>query len=198
MNFFTPACDCRVMKDLRAIREEVLVLGCQGGDEESFRKLVELMEARLFYFVRGLVANDQVALDVMQEVWIKVFRKIRSLRELPAFRRWIFRIAHDTAVSAIRKERVRRSEPLDGVDPKKLQKEEPDLLGFDPSDVHRAMAELSLNHRKVLSLFYFEGLTYSDIAEVVGAPIGVVRSRLHYAKKAMEGILTRGEEHESA
>ncbi len=186
------------MKDLRAIREEVLVLGCQSGDAESFRGLVELMEAHLFYFVRRLVSNDETALDVMQDVWIQVFRKIRYLREPSKFRQWIFRIAHDTAVSAIRRERGRRSEPLDAVDPKELQSEEPELHGFDPSDVHRVILELNVKHREVLTLYYFEGLSYSDIAEVVGVPIGVVRSRLHYAKKAMEVILTRGEQHESA
>src|SRR5688572_4471365 len=93
------------------LEEALLVLRAQQGDGQAFRALVELYDQRLLYFIRRVLDESDEAFDVLQEVWLQVHRNLRRLRSPRAFRVWLYRIAHDQTMSALR--RSRRSVPLE-------------------------------------------------------------------------------------
>src|SRR5262245_38009211 len=168
--------------------ERLLVVRCQSGDQEAYRDLVERYGPRLRYFLRKLLPHGDRAEDLLQEVWIDVFRQLPRLQEVGAFTPRIYKIARGRAALELR--RNGRTPPaaelpeLAAV----VQKE----LEFSPEDaarIHRALDELPSDHREVLVLRFLEELSYEEIGEVVGCPLGTVRSRIHYAKQALQRLL---------
>ncbi|HUG17760.1 MAG TPA: sigma factor, partial [Planctomycetaceae bacterium] len=88
---------------LRRSEERLAVSLAQTGDSQAFHRLVDWYDRRLYYFIRRIVGDDDDAFDVLQAVWLQVHRKIRSLSSPAAFRVWIYRIAHNKAVSELRR-----------------------------------------------------------------------------------------------
>ena len=154
--------------------------------------LVRQWEARLLYYVRRLVATEEDAWDVMQETWLRVYKGIRSLQSPEHLSTWLYRVARCAAQSHWRghyraHERLEDSKNLEG-----FAAEEEDPLG-DAEQVHRALGRISLLHREVLTLFFLEDLSQEQMAEVLGVPLGTVKSRLCYAKRALRFVLQREE-----
>jgi RNA polymerase sigma-70 factor, ECF subfamily len=191
--------------ELDLIYERVLVVRSQAGDEAAFTELVARYDARLRYFLRKLLvvgtlrvpysrdgigsapANDR-ADDVLQDVWLDVFRHLPRLADPQAFRAWVYRIARDRAFGLLRKSR-RAEQPLGETD---VPDESDDDNGFDAEDAERIHAALDLlpaEQREVLVLRFVESMSYEGIARVTSQPLGTVRSRLHYAKRALRALL---------
>ncbi len=167
---------------LDLIYERVLVVRAQAGDESAFAELVARYDARLAYFLRKLVRDR--ADDVLQDVWLDVFRHLPRLADPQAFRAWIYRIARDRAFGLLRKSHL-DPEPLGETD---VPDESTGDNGFDAGDAARIHAALDLlppEQREVLVLRFIESMSYEAIARVTGQPLGTVRSRLHYAKRAL-------------
>lgn len=177
------------MDEKNRIQEEWLVLRCQLGESDAYNALLTLMEKRLFYFIRRLVATEADAFDVLQEVWLTVFRKINKLRDSKAFRSWIYRIAHDLAITIIQKE-IHQEKVQGSYDNAILSNDERPFPEFeDSARIHRALDKLNYAHREVLTLFFLEEMSYEEIGHVVGCPVGTVKSRMHYAKKELQSLL---------
>ncbi len=166
--------------------ESVLVALAQSRELAAFHELVSRYQGRLTYYVRRLIGRTQETDDVVQELWIVVFRRLATLNSPEAFRVWLFKIAHDVAVSHLRRV-ARAPEPMSS-----------DLYVSDVIDswneleamenaelVHRTLESLSSEHREVLTLRFLEQMELSEIAEIVGCTAGTVKSRLHYAKAAL-------------
>jgi RNA polymerase sigma-70 factor, ECF subfamily len=171
--------------------EQVLVLRCQTGDEAAFAELISRYHHRLHYFVRKLLAGAESTEDVLQDVWLDVFRGLPQLTEPGAFAAWLYRVARDRAFRLLRRRHQFRPAPLP---PEELAEPEKET-DFSPEDaghIHVALDELSPEHREVLVLRFLEEMAYEDIARVTGCPVGTVRSRLHHAKRALRRILERG------
>jgi len=175
------------------IHEQVLVFRCQGGDEEAFTLLHERYCGSLKYYVRRLVDSEAAADDVLQTAWMKVLRGIKKLRRLDTFPVWLYRIARNEALQAIRRERkwVELSEIDEPVDTDEGSDEM--LLGIDASRLHGALGKLTALHREVLVLKFLEDMSYEEMGEVIGCNPGTVKSRIHYAKKSLRRAL-EGEE----
>ena len=178
--------------ELNAIREQLLVLRVQGRDSVAFQELVALYERRILYYIRRIVSEDSDGADVLQEVWMKVFQRINTLRAPEAFRVWLYKIAHDVSVSHLRKRRHDQPAPLSeeliGELAESTDWNELELLE-EAAQVHAALAQLSLPHREILTLRFLEELDLAEIAEIVGCGLGTVKSRLHYAKAELRKIL---------
>jgi RNA polymerase sigma-70 factor, ECF subfamily len=175
--------------------ETVLVLRFQAGDEIAFAELVERYQPRLRYYLRKILRDGHRAEDALQEVWLAVFRAVTSLADPGAFRAWVYRIARDRAVRELRKRRP-RCQPLEEVDRAGKVVEETQFTAEDVGRVHAALDELGAEHREVLVLRYVEDMSYEEIAQVVSCQVGTVRSRLHYAKRALRGVLERMKFHD--
>lgn len=174
-----------VMSAVRRTRDEVIALGCQLGQAEAFRELVRLMESKLFYYVRKFVGDDETALDVLQDVWMTVFRKIRKLRDPARLRSWIYRIAHDRAVSRFYKDLKEPAFNGAKLTETAAGAEEPDWGALDAVAVHAALDRVSPVHREVLILRFMGEMTYEEIAHATGVSVGLVKSRMHYAKRSL-------------
>ena len=173
--------------------EKLLVVRAQDRDDRAFHELVTRYERRLLYYIRRLLGSDVDAADVMQEIWMLVFRRLATLRAPEAFRVWLYRIAHDVSVSHLRKhskwETAGSADSQQALDAAESDDGNESELMENAELVHRALEELSLPHREVLTLRFLEGLQISEIAEVVECSAGTVKSRLHYARVSMRQLL---------
>jgi RNA polymerase sigma-70 factor (ECF subfamily) len=178
------------MTDLaERVYRSVLVVRCQAGDRAAFEELVALYHPRLRHFLARMVGDDHAADDLLQEVWFEVHRGLAGLASPEAFPAWLYRIARHRALRELRKKRQPLSS-LDGIDVPGDADE--DFSAEDAGRVHAALGQVGPEHREVLLLRFFEGMAYEDIARVTGCSLGTVRSRIHYAKRAlrraMEGV----------
>lgn len=167
---------------------EELILRCQAGERTAFEALFEQYQPRLKYFLRRLDSNGWID-DLTQEIWLTVIRKIHQLKQPLLFKVWFYRIARNKVYSGTRKKDrvVRLSEDVEITE----FVEEPTFTLEEAECMHQAMGRLKAPHREVLSLCFLEQMPYQAIAEVIGCNIGTVRSRIHYAKKALRREMER-------
>jgi len=171
---------------LERIEERLTVLCAQQGNRAAFSRLVDLYDRRLLYFIHRILGEADGDLDVLQSVWLNVHRHLGKLKSPDAFRVWLYRIAHDQAVTELRRQSrwplpVGDVEITQAGDDARL-----DTAAFDNAElVHKAMHDLSFDHRRVLTLRFLEDMSIEEIAAVTGQSSGTVKSRLHYAKHAL-------------
>jgi RNA polymerase sigma-70 factor (ECF subfamily) len=173
--------------DLDRLHEQVLVLRCQAGDAAAFADLVGRYYHRLGGYLRRLIGEGEAA-DALQDVWLAVWRGLPRLADPAAFPAWAFRIARDRAFRELRR-RGLPSLPADETIPA-TDKDE-GLAPDEAAGLHAALDRLPPAHRDVLLLRFAEEMGYDQIAAVVGVPVGTVRSRIHYAKRALRELLER-------
>jgi RNA polymerase sigma-70 factor (ECF subfamily) len=171
--------------------DEWIALRCQAGEQEGFEDLVAWMERPLLYYATKLTGNAETALDVLQNVWIKVFRGIRSLKDPASLRPWLYRITHGMAVDHIRQD-ISRDRTEEAHAAGFHEAAEVSFTGDDAAAIHEALNDLRPKHREVLVLYFLEDFSLAEIAMVVGCSEGTVKSRIYYAKRAMKEILTGG------
>ncbi len=172
--------------------ERLLILRCQAGDPAAFADLVGRYTPRLRYFVRKLLNADPD--DVLQEVWLDAFRGLGRLLDAGAFPAWLYRLARDRTCRALRQGR-HAPQPLGDIDPAD-ESAEAEFTAEEAGRIHKAIDRLTPGHREVLLLRFLEEMTYEDIAQVLGCPLGTVRSRLHHAKRALREQLEKERRHE--
>jgi RNA polymerase sigma-70 factor (ECF subfamily) len=173
----------------------VLVVRCQAGDRAAFGELVAVHQQRLFYFLHKMLRDVHAAEDVLQEVWLAVFRDLPGLADPGAFVAWLYRIARHRVLHELRKRRQPLS-PLEDLDGQAEETPDEVLSAEDAEEVHAAIDELAPEHREVLLLRFIEEMSYQEMAGVLGCRLGTVRSRLHYAKAALRRALERKSDHE--
>lgn len=177
---------------LDRLRERLLVLRCQAGDEAAFEDLVGRHSARVRNFLGQMLGDPHGADDALQEVWFDVFKGVGRLRDLGAFVPWLYRIARDHAYRLLRR-RGLATRPLDETDVP-VPSPEPEDDGKDL--LNQSLEQLPCEQREVVLLRYVEQMPYDRIAAVVGCGIGTVRSRLHYAKRALRRDVERRKDHD--
>ena len=166
-----------------------LVLRAQSGDRAALERLLRAAEELLRPFVAAMIRDPQSRADVMQDVLVIVYRKLRTLREPRAFAGWARRIASREVFRVLRKER--REERLYQDLPPDLPAEAEDP---EPSAglLHRLPALLehvSPASRAVLALHYLDGLSLDEIAATLDLPTGTVKSRLAYGLATLRRLL---------
>jgi RNA polymerase sigma-70 factor (ECF subfamily) len=173
-------------------QDEWLALRCQLGEPAAYRELVAELERPLMYFAGKLLGNDRDALDVVQEVWLSAFAKIRQLREPGALRPWLYQLTRSIAASRVRSDVAReRREASVGLETLEASEEgaDADWLAGDAQRLHAALDQLSLEQREVLTLQFIEDLSIEEIATIVQVPSGTVKSRLFHAKRRLREAL---------
>lgn len=172
----------------RQIADEWLVLRSQDGDERAFEQLVARWQERLWRHARRLVRDDAAAWDALQEAWLSILKGLWRLEDPAAFAPWAYRVVTLRCVDhARRRERQRKLERT-GEEPVTAPAPEERA---DVEALREALAELSVEQRALLSLHYREGFRLERIAEIVGIPVGTVKSRLHHARAALKKRMER-------
>lgn len=168
--------------------DDQLIRQCLSGRTEAFGELVVRYQDRLYNSLTHLVGSADEAQDVAQEAFAHAFTRLGTFRGNAAFYSWLFRIALNAAVSLKRKHRrtcasIDAAREQSGDEPADTHPETQPSHALERSErqtlVRRALAELSEEYRTVLILKEMEGLKYEEIAEIVGCPVGTVRSRIH-------------------
>jgi RNA polymerase sigma-70 factor, ECF subfamily len=175
---------------LNQLYERMLVAHCQVGDAGAFAELVGRYQARLHYFLRRILGGRSESVDdLLQDVWLDVYRSLPKLVDPAAFPAWAYRIARNRAYSELRRETRRVT--IDTTAECEAPADEPEEIfsADEVRQVHECLDELTQEHREVLVLRFLEEMSYDDIADVVGCGVGTVRSRLHYAKKALRAAI---------
>lgn len=171
------------------LRTHLLVLRCQAGDERAFAALLGAFGPRTLRYLRSLLGDD--AEDAQQEVWLSVYRSIAALADPRAFRTWLFSATRRRAIDHLRRRR-REGELFADEAYEGAAEDEPEPR-FDASVLDAMLADLPAPQREVLLLRYRDDMTYSEIAVIVGCPVGTVRTRLHHAKRRVRGLMQRGQ-----
>lgn len=174
-----------------------LIAVCLSGQRDAFGELVSRYQIRLYNAVGRLVDNPDDASDVVQEAFLNAYQSLHTFKGDAEFFTWLYRIAFNTAISLKRKKRAIIS--LDaggregGIDPDDHSEYIKPGAALERSEqetqLQDALTRLSHEHREVLVLKDIEGLKYEDIAEILGVPIGTIRSRLHRARLELREIL---------
>jgi RNA polymerase sigma-70 factor (ECF subfamily) len=170
--------------------ERLLILRCQAGDAAGFAELVGLHNPRLWYYVRKLWGDVHDAQDLMQDIWFDVFRGLPRLAEPAAFRAWLYRIARMRVFRQLRRRRP-CCLPLADADLAQEPQNEEEFTPEEAARIHIALNHLAVEHREVIVLRFLEEMSYEEIARVIECPLGSVRSRLHYAKRALRMALEK-------
>ena len=189
-------------EQLHALDDAAVVGVFLGGDERGFQELVERYETRLLNFVYRTIGDREKAEDLVQEVFIRVYRHLHRFDRSKKFSTWAYTIASNLAKNELRN---RSRNPLvlfqaikrnwEDED-RPLQFEDP---GSRPDDLYRkrhlralveqSVAQLPEHHRQVFVLRELEGKSYEEIAEITECNLGTVKSRLNRARTSFADII---------
>src|ERR1035438_10530119 len=130
-------------------RYEWLVLRCQSGEPGAFEDLIAVMERPLLYYAMSLTGSEDSALDILQDVWLRVLRGIRKLKDPGALRPWLYSITHGVAVDRMRREYAR--DRAESVQLENFQEvEEPTFAEEDAAAIQIGRAHVGIKHREAL------------------------------------------------
>jgi len=170
-----------------------LVRRAMAGSQEAFRLLVERHGRAVFTLVARMVRDDAIAEELAQDAFLKAFNGLRTYDPSFKFSNWILRIAHNVAIDHLRKVRpaVVSIDDADGGEADELV-EARERSPFDHAvhgdlqrDLDLALARLRPEFRRLVVMRYLQDLSYEEIAEIVGLPLGTVKSHLHRARAAL-------------
>jgi len=180
-----------VTPDDKSLKEdELLVIRCQLGERPAFDELVGRWHRPLHNYVGGLTQDNDAAGDVLQDTWVRVLRGIDRLRDGTRLRPWLFGIARRAAMDRLRQ---RYSTPVDlSADMEEVEAISRDDFLTEQLDVMEdELARLPIVERDVLTLFYLQELSLADVADVLGIPVGTVKSRLFRARQLLRRAIEK-------
>lgn len=171
-----------------------LVSRCRSGSEAAFTELVDTYKGMVFAVISRSVSHRGAVEDLAQDVFMRVHRGLRSFRGDARLSTWICRIAMNVCADA---QRGPREISLDaappGAPPRATIVSDPSFAALELRDrVAKGMALLSERSRLVLTMHYFAGRGYEEIADALQAPLGTVKTHLHRAKQELREILKGG------
>ncbi len=181
-------------RDLTAVSDRDLVATAVSGIEGSFEELVRRYQRPISAYVYRMVGNYESALDLTQEIFIKVYSSLRRYRSEFKFSTWIYKIAHNAAIDHLRRTATREQSlvmgpendqfdlPLESKRPSPEQESERKERRGEIESVVRALPS---NYRELIILRHSQDLSYEEIVEVTGLPLGTVKNRLFRAREMM-------------
>ncbi|OJU65036.1 MAG: hypothetical protein BGO01_14295 [Armatimonadetes bacterium 55-13] len=173
-----------------------MVERCRKQDYEAFGKLVDAYQNRVFGFVRRMVSNAEEAADITQDVFIRAFQSFGRFDGRCSVRTWLFRIAYNLCIDRARKidrspgeVSLQGTAEIDETFDLPDGRWQPDQIAIDSelcAVIDVAIASMSEKLRSVLLLHDKEDLPYEEIAQMVGVPVGTVKSRLFLARAHLQ------------
>jgi len=167
--------------------EQDLVTRAQRGDEGAFAEIAYAISDRLFTVAHRILRDIDLAEDATQQALVAIWSKLPGLRDPARFEAWSYRVLVNACYAHARLER-RWSPSLHVLESDRVGGD-PQLPVADRDELERGFRRLPPEQRAVLVLQHYLDLTLPQIADVLGVPIGTVRSRLHYARRAMRAAL---------
>ena len=200
---FTKAIVTSPERQLEADADFAVVRRVQAGEVAAFDQLILKYRERLFGVIYNLTSNREDAADLTQDSFLKAFQAINRFHGQSSFFTWLYKIAVNTTLTHLRKNRLRTFFSLEKIQEDgtatQILGQLTDKSGADrdaylrelQEKLNEAMQKLSIKHRTVITLFEIDGLSHAEIAQVMDCSEGTVRSRLHYAKQFLQGELSK-------
>ena len=183
-------------KALEDLPDEELVRRILAGEEDLFEVLVRRYQGRILSHVARMVGSRDDALDLTQEIFLKVFQALDRYNPEFKFSTWLFRISGNAAIDQLRKKKP-RTVPLETTDQDgRVSSPEYKSSDLDPfgqlrntqrgDAIAAAIAELPEEFRELIALRHFTGLSYEEIADVMNMPLGTVKNKLFRARAVLK------------
>ncbi|HEY6125637.1 MAG TPA: sigma-70 family RNA polymerase sigma factor [Steroidobacteraceae bacterium] len=168
--------------------DELLAVRCQLGERAAFDALIARWHEPLWRYLRRLADSDDTARDLAQDTWLRVFRGIAKLREPARVRPWLFGVARNVAMDRLRAKYSHGSHVDVDIDDIAAVADDANLEE-EFATLESGLATLPIIDRETLTLFYLRELTIEEIAGLVGAPVGTVKSRLFRARQQLRRVM---------
>jgi len=187
---FSPA----FSRDLSLVSDRELVAIAVNGFNGSFEELVRRYQRPISAYVYRMVGNYESALDLTQEIFIKVYNSLNRYRAEFKFSTWIYKIAHNAAVDHLRRTATREQSLVIGpegdsfdlpLESSRLSPEQESEQKERRGEIEAVVRALPANYRELIILRHSQDLSYEEIVEVTGLPLGTVKNRLFRAREMM-------------
>lgn len=179
------------MEELAAIRR------CLRGDKDAFAHVVQRYQAQVLALCLRMTGSREDAADVAQQVFINAYRRLDQFDQNLPFRPWLMRIAANECIAFLRRKGCQPAqaggEALEALSDSGQGAPALVDLAEDRERVRQAVAQLPEQYRKVVLLYYFEELSYTEIAREAGLSVGTVGTHLHRAKQMLRRLLSEKE-----
>lgn len=176
------------MDDFIKITDEMLVAETRTKDKELYAYIVKRYQDKLTRYVRYLISDENRAADIVQDAFIKAFVNLNSFDTKKKFSSWLYRIAHNEAMNAVKKHRKEVPLDIDFDVPVKDGVEEE----FDKKEIvqkaHKCLDQMPLMYSEPLALYYLDEKSYEEIGDILRIPMGTVATRISRAKILMKKI----------
>ena len=181
-------------RDFSVVSDRELVAVAVTGFDGSFEELVRRYQRPISAYVYRMVGNYESALDLTQEIFIKVYNSLKRYRSEFKFSTWIYKIAHNAAVDHLRRSSTREQSLVAGTDgdtydlpieSARLSPEQESEQRERRVEIEAVVRSLPANYRELIILRHSQDLSYEEIVEVTGLPLGTVKNRLFRAREMM-------------
>jgi RNA polymerase sigma-70 factor (ECF subfamily) len=182
------------LKSVSAVADSDLVTRAIAGREDGFEELVRRYQRPIAAYVYRMVGDYDAALDLTQEVFIKVYASLARYRSEYKFSTWIYKIAHNSAVDHLRRHSTREQSLVnqsDGeqydlpIESGRLSPEQESEKAERRAEIESVVRQLPSAYRELIVLRHSHDLSYDEIADVTGLPLGTVKNRLFRAREVM-------------
>jgi len=174
----------------------VKLLSSSATVNEGFKLLIIRYQERLYWHIRRLVNNHEDANDVLQNVFIRVYKNIGKFKGTAKLYTWLYRIATNEAITLINKNKKNSTEDINHTEHSIANTLSADPF-FDGNEavlkLKTAVAALPEKQQLVFNMRYYDELPYKDISEILGTSVGGLKASYHIAVKKIEGLLTENE-----
>ena len=187
-----------VLENIREISDAQLVSVAITGGEASFEELVRRYQRPIAGYVYRMLNDYEASLDVVQEVFIKVFNSLDRYSTDYKFSTWLYRIAHNAAIDHLRRNSMNaqsiETENADGtyqiefMSPNPTPEQDRERSEWR-NEIGNVVKKLPAAYRELILLRHSRDLSYDEIADVTGLPLGTVKNRLFRAREMMRGLL---------
>ena len=172
--------------------DSTLIKQIKSGDQAALRSLYRRYADRLFAHALRVVGDPATAEDVVQESLVAIWQGAKRYRAEGRVIAWMLSIVHHKAIDALRKQPDQELPLLEDRLPDSSPQPAENTQRQERSTALReGLNQLSVEHRTVLELVFYQGMSLKETAQVCGCPVGTVKSRLSYAKEALRGVLSR-------
>jgi len=195
-----PAVELMTVTDHSSADDAALVRASQRGDMAAFEELVGRHRDRIYARAYSMMRNEEEAVDLSQEAWVKGWQRLRQFQGDSSFGTWMTRIVINLCLDQLRKHKRQRAESIEAMDEESggVERQMPVVTvnptaGLERGElrqrIDQALGQLSYEHRTSLVLHEFEEMEYREIAKTMGCSIGTVMSRLFYARRKLAALL---------
>ncbi|MEN9852115.1 MAG: hypothetical protein RI996_58 [Candidatus Parcubacteria bacterium] len=178
------------------VSESEAIQQVQNGDVNAFAFLVHSYEARITRYLKKFLYQTEDIEDILQDVFLKAYMHIQSFDRTHSFSPWLYRIAHNEAINFLKKNKIKTVSlfDVDTLFPHPIAAEQSDIESereLIKKSIDTVLTDIDIKYREILLLYFYEDLSYKEIAQTLQMPVATVGVRIQRGKKQVEDILRK-------